>query len=257
VKEIYSLPLGEQAERFRALFQHLDQQYMELVATYHLLVPAWSLQTLIDRFKGTERVSGFELVRHSLLDSAILIITKLLRDGDDTNPSLLTMVRPFLSGNRQRHADLLRILEHDYADRGMLLSPEWRQGLPDWAIKQLQEQDQKDAEVRRKEFWERADTIATDWPKLAQASEKFLEVRNKWIAHLEVEYDPVAKEYKPLALPSLLEIYLGLKDVVPTITQSVSHLAGLFEGLDISTEQFAEMAKGHALAFWEIPEPSA
>ena len=43
----------EQAERFRALFNYLDQQYMHLVATYHLLGPPWTDQTLIDRFDET------------------------------------------------------------------------------------------------------------------------------------------------------------------------------------------------------------
>jgi hypothetical protein len=38
MEDIYSLPPSEQAERFRALFKYLDQQYINLVAFYHLLV---------------------------------------------------------------------------------------------------------------------------------------------------------------------------------------------------------------------------
>jgi len=116
VENIFSLPPPEQAERFRALFKYLDEQYMLLIQTYHMLVPPWTVQTVIERFNKTERARGFEMVRGSLLDTCILAITKLLLDREETNPSLLTMVRPFLAGNRPRRAELLQILEHDYSD---------------------------------------------------------------------------------------------------------------------------------------------
>jgi hypothetical protein len=119
-------------------------------------------------------------------------------------------------------------------------------------IKALEEQNEKDAEARRKEFWERADAIAADWPKLAQAGDKIRPVRNQWVAHFEVEYDAATKEYKAVDLPSLLSVYQTIGEVVPIITESVSHLAGLLKGLDISTDQFAELAERDALAFWEI-----
>jgi len=70
--------------------------------------------------------------------------------------------------------------------------------------------------------------------------------------HFEVEYDPGTKEYKPVQLPSLREIYVAIGAVVPTITESVSHLAGLFKNLDIDPDQFASIAKKHSVAFWEI-----
>jgi AbiU2 len=256
MENIYSLPPAEQAERCRALFKYLDRQYMKLVATYCMLVPSWTLQTLIDRFNETSRVAGFELMRSALLDSCILTTTKLLLDGDDTNPSLLTMVRPFLRRNRQKYADLLQILEHDYSDWHTYISEQGRQSLPDWAVKVFEEQGGKDAEASRKEFWERADMITADWSKLTQAREKFIPVRNQWIAHFEVEYDASAKEYKPVKLPSLREVYLTIQEVVPIITESVSHVAGLFKGLDISTEQWASIANRDAFAFWEIPHLS-
>jgi hypothetical protein len=116
MKEIRLLPAAEQAEHFRALFKYLEEQYMDLVENYHLMILPWAHQTLIDRCNKTNRAHGLELVRDSLLDTCILSITKLLLDGDDTNPSLLTMARPFLRGNREKYAELLKILESDYAD---------------------------------------------------------------------------------------------------------------------------------------------
>jgi len=78
MQDIFSLPATEQAVRFRALFTYLDEQYMRLVQTYHMLVPPWTAQTVIDRFNKTERARGFEMVRASLLETCILTITKLL-----------------------------------------------------------------------------------------------------------------------------------------------------------------------------------
>jgi hypothetical protein len=63
------------------------------------------------------------MVRSALLDSCIVMIYKLLIDGEDTNPSLRTMVRPFLPRNREKCSELLAILEHDYSDRHTHVSP--------------------------------------------------------------------------------------------------------------------------------------
>jgi hypothetical protein len=55
-------------------------------------------------------------------------------------------------------------------------------------------------------------------------------------------------------VPSLQNVYFTIEAIVPTITETVSHLAGLFGNLDISTDQFAEFAKRGASAFSEISE---
>jgi hypothetical protein len=250
MQDISLLPAAEQAERFRALFEYLDHQYMRLVQTYHMTVPPWTVQTVIDQFNRTERARGFEMVRASLLDTCILMITKLLLDGDDTTPSLLTMLAPFR--NRQKYADLLQILEYEYSDWHRRISPEERQKYPESVIKALEEQNEKDAEACRKEFWERADAIRADWTKLRDAGDKIRPVRNQWIAHFKVEYDPTSKRYETPELPSLAEIYAIIKEVIPIITDSVSHLAGLLKGADISTDQFSALAKRDALAFWKL-----
>jgi len=122
------------------------------------------------------------------------------------------------------------------------------------AIKMFEEEGERHAEACRKEFWERADAIAADWRALTRAADKFIPVRNKWIAHFKLFYDPSAKEYKPTDLPSLQDVYFTFEAIVPTITGTISHLAGLFENPDISTDQFAEFAKRDASAFWEISE---
>jgi hypothetical protein len=254
VEDIYSLPPPEQAERFRALFEYLERQYMELVANYHMMVIPWSNQSVIDRINQSRRVQGFELVRSSLLDTCILAITKLLLDGDDTNPSLLTMVRPFLPKNRERHAELLTILESKYSDWGQVITEDERRNNPPEIIKLMAKINREDAQKRHAEFKERMNKVASDWPKLASESEKLRPIRNKWVAHFEVEYDASTKEYKPPPLPPLKEVYQLIKEVTPVITKSAFHLAGLFKNLDNNPDQWAGISRREAAKYWEIEQ---
>jgi hypothetical protein len=74
MQDIYSLPPSEQAERFRALFKYLDQQYMDLVAFYHLLVLPWRNQPLIDRLNGTRPRRASEPVQKLFEESSVFLI---------------------------------------------------------------------------------------------------------------------------------------------------------------------------------------
>ena len=51
------------------------------------------------------------------------------------------------------------------------------------------------------------------------------------------------KEYRPADQTPLLEVYQTVQKVVPVITESVSHLAGLLKGLDINSRQWEGIAK--------------
>jgi AbiU2 len=232
MKDIFPLQPVQQVERFRALFNYLDLQYRQLVVVYKLLVPPWSEQALIDHFTQTSSQQAFQLVRSALLDSCILIIYKLLTDGEGTNPSLRTMVRPFLHGNREKCSELLEILEHDYSDGHTYVSQQESETAPDWVIKALEERDKEHVKACREKFWERADLIASDWPKLEQASHTINRVRSRCTAHLEVEYDSTIKEYRPVDQTSLLEVYQTVQKVVPIVLRlSEAWLAQSCEGM--------------------------
>jgi hypothetical protein len=50
----------------------------------------------------------------------------------------------------------------------------------DWVLKVLEEKDKEHAKVCREEFWERADLIASDWPKLERAAQTINRMRSRW-----------------------------------------------------------------------------
>jgi hypothetical protein len=126
---------------------------------------------------------------------------------------------------------------------------------PDWVIKALEEKDKEHAEACREEFREGANLIASDWSKLRRASDTVSDVRSRWTAHLEVEYESTTKSYRIVDLTSLRQVYLTVQNVMPIITESVSHLAGLLKRLDINSRQWEEIAKREALNFWQISDP--
>ena len=87
---------------------------------------------------------------------------------------------------------------------------------PDWVIKALEEKDKEHAEACREEFRERANLIASDWSKVRRASDTISDVRSRWIAHLEVEYESTTKSY------FLASGHLTVQNVMPIITESLS-----------------------------------
>ena len=114
--DIYTLPVPDQVERVRGLAEFLDHEWEMLVRSFEMLVPAAIDPDLIARFHQSEGSWGFGMIRMQLIERCVLSVYKLLADGNDTNPSLLTLVRPFLRGNRERYAELLEILRSDYSD---------------------------------------------------------------------------------------------------------------------------------------------
>ena len=79
---------------------------------------------------------------------------------------------------------------------------------PDWVIKALEEKHKEHAEACREEFRERANLIASDRSKLRRASDTVSDVRSRWTAHLEVEYESTTKSYRIVDLTSLRQVYL-------------------------------------------------
>jgi hypothetical protein len=82
-----------------------------------------------------------------------------------------------------------------------------------------------------------------------------VDVRNQWIAHNEVERDPVMQNFRPPDLPTIGALYAILEEVVPVIVRSVAHLALILRNTDIRPEEFERLMKQHADIFWET-QPS-
>jgi AbiU2 len=105
----------EQISEFQELFDHLDASYMDLVADFYMLKPMFTDESLQGRFTHN-RAHGFLLIANALQTECILAVSRLLNDGQANNPSLRTIIRPFLRRNRERYAELLIRLESKYSD---------------------------------------------------------------------------------------------------------------------------------------------
>jgi hypothetical protein len=150
--DIYTLPVPEQVERVRGLAEFVDHEWEMLVRSFEMLVPAATDADLIARFQVPGASWGFGLIRMQLIERCVLSIYKLLADGDDTNPSLLRLVRPFSRRNRKRYPGLFKILRSDYSDWHKTISEEERRKRPAWEIEMFEHAGEENAKKDRAKF---------------------------------------------------------------------------------------------------------
>ena len=73
---------------------------------------------------------------------------------------------------------------------------------PDWVIKALEEKEKEHAEACREEFRE-----------LRRASDTISDVRSRWTAHLEVEYESTTKSYR------IVDLTLSIQALIPVTAE--------------------------------------
>src|SRR5580692_5045922 len=100
-------PVDQEIRELRSLFDHLDERYMALVASFEMLKPLMVDDQLVERLRSAGKYPGASIVAKALFNTCILDCHTLLKDGSETNPSIRTLVRPFLRGNRLKNGDCL------------------------------------------------------------------------------------------------------------------------------------------------------
>jgi hypothetical protein len=244
-------PIDRQIQKLRELFDHLDERYMALIASFQMLKPLMADDQLVERLRSAGKYPGASIVAKALFNTCILDCHTLLKDGSETNPSVLTLVRPFLRGNRPKNADFLERLTTVYSDWPIYWPETLGEPWPPELIQAWKDRHNQENEARRREFWETIDALALDWGQLQRASEQLVDVRHQWIAHHEVERDPATQNFRPPDLPTIGALYATLEEMVPVIVRSVAHLALVLRSTDIGPEEFERLMKHQADIFWE------
>jgi hypothetical protein len=126
VKDASEKELQDQIEGFRDRFFHHEARCKGLVANFQMLKPLLKNESLKKRLvrEGKGNV-GSRLVT-VLFEACILDCQTLVADNDDFNPSLRTLVRPFLSRNRQKNRTLLERLASFHTERPITLNKRQR-----------------------------------------------------------------------------------------------------------------------------------
>jgi hypothetical protein len=218
----------EDPTHLRALFDHLLRRYAWLANTFAMLTPLVKESGLKDRLAKSNKLLPASPVARALFNSCVVDVHVLLRGDEDKNPSLLRLVRPLLLKNRPKNTALLDQLA------SLLYS--------------------KNANLRRKfrneaEGW--ANDLTADWGQLQETAEQFLTLRNKWIAHQEVEWDPATGSFRGLD-PALAELFPELEMVIQVITRSVANLARILLGREIKQTKFSRQLRENAIIFWDL-----
>jgi len=109
------IAVEKEIERYRDRFFFLQEHYHGLVAAFQMLRPLLKNKALQKRFENERKDKPLSLIVVALFETCILDCYTLLADGDEGNPSLCTLTRPFR--NRKDNAKLLDRLASLYSDR--------------------------------------------------------------------------------------------------------------------------------------------
>ena len=233
VKDASEKELQDQIEGCRDRFFHHEARCKGLVANFQMLKPLLKNESLKKRLvrEGKGNV-GSRLVT-VLFEACILDCQTLVADNDDFNPSLRILVRPFLSRNRQKNRTLLERLASFHTERPITLNKR-----------------QRAARLRR--FDRTVDRLAVDWGLLTRTSQILTIVRDKMIAHHELEYDEATNTYSDVKMPTIDELYSALEKAIDIIKHSVANLALVLMDADITLKDFEREIKSDVAVFWDL-----
>jgi hypothetical protein len=154
-------------------FNHLLMRHGWLVGSFEMLAPMVKNKELSDRIFKSAKNAGARYVLRTLFDSCVLDAYMLFHAHEDTDPSISRLARPFPPNHRHKNPRLLtQLADLNYP---------------------------KDKELRRKfrsvaRTW--IDELTADWGRLSKATKDFDTLRNRWIAHHKLEWDPCTQIFQ-------------------------------------------------------------
>jgi hypothetical protein len=212
-----------------ALFGHLLIRHGWLVGSFEMLAPMVKDKQLSDRLFKSTKNAGARLVLRSLFDACVLDVEMLLHGDKDTNPSILRLARPFLPKHLKQNPRLLNQLASLNYPKDKDLRRQFKRVAPVWV-----------------------DELAADWVRLRGASKDFDKLRDKWIAHHEVERNPNTKVLQSPELPTFDELFPKLEQTVRIITHSVGHLSRILTAGELLQRKLKRQTREHAISFWGL-----
>jgi len=85
-----------------------------------------------------------------------------------------------------------------------------------------------------------------------ESSKDFDKLRDKWIAHHQVERNPNTRALQSPELPTFDELFPKLEQTVQIITRSVGHLSRILTEGELLKRKLKRQTRGHAISFWDL-----
>jgi hypothetical protein len=244
-------PVDQEIRRYRDRFFFLQEHQRELVAAFQMLRPLLKNKTLQKRLHEEGKGKGASLMVGVLFQACILDCHTLLVDGDENNPSLCTLTRPFRK--RKDNAKLLDRLASLYSDhQPPWLHPSNTSPFSPEEIAKWKRENQKENAGRRLAFWRIADRLHADWKRLEKAGKFIRPFRNDVSAHLTLELDEATDSYRFRELAPFVDLYNTIENILPITSRSVANLAALLVRGGDRLNLFKRIAKDDAAIFWDL-----
>jgi hypothetical protein len=217
----------EDPARLSALFDHLMRRYSWLANTFALLTPLVKDKGLLDRLAKSDKLLPTSPVSRALFNSCVADVHVLLTGHEDKNPSLLRLVRPFLRKNLAKNPALLDKLALIHYPNNARYRKWWRAQAERWA-----------------------DDLTADWGPLQKTAKELLALRNKWIAHQEIEWDPVTGTARGFD-PDIPAFFPKLDTIIKVTGRSLTNLARILLNSEIKRQKFSRQLKEYATKYWD------
>jgi hypothetical protein len=245
--------INQQIHQLRERCFFLEARYQGLVATFHMLRPLMKNRALTKRLEKRGKAPSVSLIATALFEACVLDSYTILVDSKETNPSLCTLIRPFLKKNREANSKLIDRLANLYSE----YKPYW----PDASIVgEFSAEDRarwitknrRSNAGKRGAFRRIVNQLASDWGTLAKAGQQFSEFRTNFVAHLILRFDQASGRFSLGTGAKPIELYTHIEDLLPILTRSLANLATI---LGIGADRlnvFERRAKKNARIFWDL-----
>jgi hypothetical protein len=180
---------AQQIKKFRGHVLIFSEHLRYLIQYFEVPLPMAQNDALIDSFSGKKRARGFLTIRASLMQQCQIGITKLAYDAGPQNPTANQMAATLFNPD----ADPLRsALKAQFA---LPIKPAPAIGEV-WSAEDeemWQQEKKQQTEELRQAFEDQLKEIAQQWKWFANHHQKFKDLRDRHLAHLDIS--KVGKKY--------------------------------------------------------------
>jgi len=221
--------VDQRIHELRELFHHLNGRYAWLASNFALLAPIFTEERLRKRQFKPKKQTGTSVVARALFNSCVLDVCTLLLDNEQNriNPSIRRLVGHFLPQQRKKDPLLLDRIATLYSENEAIRR-RFRRAAENWA-----------------------DALTADWGELQKASKQFKTLRDRWIAHNEVEWDSTNQTFRP-PISSVSELYPALRKVVRIIDRAMANLTRLVLSGEMKQRKFRREIAKISGDFWNL-----
>lgn len=228
-------------EKLSGHTDRLVDVFLAIIRGYAVVAPMMFDERVVAAYGQEAKAMGFQIVRQTLLLGVILDLVKITVDEQDSRiPSIANIISALDDGKVVEYLRAQQV-DRQYLEPITVLTE---------AENAARLQREKDQMGRR--FDERLANLNKNWPKLRDSPQLavFKAVRDRYLAHLEVRFDPTTRSYRILSLEDVGLKWGDANHVISLTKDVVDDLNLVVRQAGFDWKGFEKQNEGIALGFW-------